>query len=182
MVSAVRTLPDQFSVFFYDLDFACVTAHLTEITLCIQFCVHDIVINVLHYCKYCIQILLHIRYFHVADRTTRRQLLELRFEFQFFESVDVLCYVYMIAVCDVVFVCYTRDQSKTFLQTFCKFVSGGLKRCAIQTEVYVVLCFPLVADIVHMLHYFQCKRCCTWICVGFSCHITNTFAQTCISQ
>ena len=88
----------------------------------------------------------------------------------------------MITVCNIVFICHTRNQSKTFLQTFCKFISCGLQRGAIQTKIYVVLCLPLAAGIIHMLHYFQCKRCRTRICVGFTCHIADTFTQSRISE
>ena len=139
-VAAVRALPDQLTCLILDdFDLTVVAATLAVIALGIQLCIHDVIIDELHDRQDCRDILLHVRYFHVTDRTARRQLLELRFGYQFFKSINILCNVYMIAVCDLVFVCYTRDQSKTFLQTFCKFVSGGLKRCAIQTEVYVVL-------------------------------------------
>ena len=81
MISAIWAFPNQFAIFLYNLNFTGISAYLTEITLGIQLCIHDVIINVLHYGKYCIQVLLHIRYFHITDGSTRRQFLELSLKF-----------------------------------------------------------------------------------------------------
>ena len=115
-VATVRALPYQFSVFvFYDLDFAGISTFHTVIALGIEFCIHDVVIDILHDGKYCIDIVLHVWHFHIADRSSRRQLLELGFKFQFVKGIDVFGHMYMIAVCNVVFISYARNHTKTFL-------------------------------------------------------------------
>ena len=47
--------------------------------------------------------MLHIRHFHITDRSARRKLLELGFEFQFIERIDFLGHMNMVAVRNVVF-------------------------------------------------------------------------------
>ena len=54
----------------------------------------------------------------------------------------------MVAVGDVILVCYTLDDTKALLQALGKFVSGGLQRGAVDGEVNVLLLFPLVAGVV----------------------------------
>ncbi len=99
-VSAVRALPDELSVLCgHDLDLSVITACLAVITLCVQLRIHDIVINVADHLKNCRNVVLHIRYFHIADGASGRQRLELGLEFQLGESVDLFSYKHVIAVC-----------------------------------------------------------------------------------
>ena len=78
-VAAVRALPDQLagSFFLDDLDLSVVTAYLTVITFGIQLSIHDVVVDIFHNGQYRLDIVLHIRNFHVTDCTARRKLLEL---------------------------------------------------------------------------------------------------------
>ena len=67
-VMAMRAFPKKLSVLFHDSDFPVVAANLTVIALGIQFGVHDIIVNMLHYRQHSLQISLHIRHFHIAYR------------------------------------------------------------------------------------------------------------------
>ena len=114
LISAIRTFPDQFPRFvFLDQNLAAISAAFTIITLCIQLCIHNIIVNELHNGKHCRNIILHIRNFHVADCSTRRQFLEISLEFQFIECVDFFCHMHMVAVCNIVFICNSLNDAKT---------------------------------------------------------------------
>ena len=88
----------------------------------------------------------------------------------------------MIAVCDVVSVCYTLDNTETLLQTSCKFVCCGLQWRAVKAEIYVCFCSPLCAGVIKVLHNFKCKRSCWRVCVWLARHVSYAFAKTCIAK
>jgi len=69
-ISAFRTRPDQLSVILANFNFSIPTAYLTVVALSVQLGIHNIVIYELHYFKYGIQIMLHIRNLYIADGTT----------------------------------------------------------------------------------------------------------------
>ena len=69
-VAAVGAFPHQLAVIFYDLDFAVIAANLTIIALGIQFCIHDIFVNMLHYRNHSRNVVLHVGYFYIAQRIT----------------------------------------------------------------------------------------------------------------
>ena len=71
-VAAVGTLPYQLPVLLDDLDFSVEAAHLTIIALGIQLRIHNMIVNELHYRQHRIQILLHLRHFHIADGSAGR--------------------------------------------------------------------------------------------------------------
>lgn len=131
-VSTVRAFPDKFSMLvLYNLDFSVIPACLTIITLGIKLCIHDIIIDILHDGKYCLNIVLKIRNLHIADCSTRRKSLERSLEFQLVKCIDLFRYMHMIAVCDIVLICDTRNDAESFLQTFCKLVCCGFQRSPI---------------------------------------------------
>lgn len=77
-IAAVRAFPDQLSaVICYDSDFTVIAATFTVIALGVQFCIHNVIVDMLHDRKDCRNILLHVRHFHVTDRAARRKLLKL---------------------------------------------------------------------------------------------------------
>ena len=47
-VVATRTLPNEFSVVLYNLNFSIITTDLTVVTLSVQLCIHDVVVDELH--------------------------------------------------------------------------------------------------------------------------------------
>ncbi len=68
----VRAFPDQLSILiFFNLDLSVISTAFTVVTLCIQLCIHNVIVNILHNRKYCRNIVLHIRYFDVTDCSTR---------------------------------------------------------------------------------------------------------------
>ena len=67
-VSAVGAFPDELSVFIVnDLDLTVVSAYLTVIALGIKLCVHDVLIDVLHYGNNRIDVVLKVGHLNVAD-------------------------------------------------------------------------------------------------------------------
>ena len=67
-VSAVGAFPDELSVLIVDdLDLAVVSAYLAVITLGVELCVHNVVIDVLHYRNDCLDIVLKIGHLDIAD-------------------------------------------------------------------------------------------------------------------
>lgn len=89
MIATIGAFPDELTRFIFDnLDFAVVAANFTIIALCIELCIHNIIVNIFHDCQDSRYIVLHIRYFYVADGAARRQPLEVRFKFQFMECID----------------------------------------------------------------------------------------------
>ena len=78
VIATIRAFPGQFpAVIRHDPDLTVIAAAFTVIALGVQLCIHDVLIDELHDRQDCRNILLHVRHFHVADRTARRKLLEL---------------------------------------------------------------------------------------------------------
>ena len=71
-VAAVVAFPDQLSfAVAYDVYFACVAAFLAVVALGVEFCIHDVVVDVLeqgHYGRY---VAFHVGHFHVAYGSSR---------------------------------------------------------------------------------------------------------------
>ena len=76
-VSTVRTLPDQLYSIIDNLDFPIVTTTLTVVTLGIEFCIQNIVVDILQNLKNRLNIVVKIACFDIADSPTRRQYLKL---------------------------------------------------------------------------------------------------------
>ena len=118
-VAAVRALPHQLaSLILNNLDLAVIATLLTEITLGVQLRIHNIIVDKLHHRENCRNISLHIRHLDVADRTARGKLLELCLKFQLTERVNLLGYVYMVAVRDIVLIRNARNDTEALLQSF----------------------------------------------------------------
>ncbi len=126
-VAAIRAYPDELAVFVsLNPNLAVIAAHLAVVALGIELGVHDVVVNVFHDCQHRLDIVLHVRHFHVADGTARGQLLELCLEGQLVESIDRLCDMYVVAVGDVILVRHTRESCRNGPEAFGEFVGGGL--------------------------------------------------------
>ena len=65
--------------------------------------------------QYRLNIILHIRHFHIADCAARGKLLELCFKTKLLECVNVLCYMDMIAVSNITLIRNARNNSETLL-------------------------------------------------------------------
>ena len=74
-----------------------------------------IVIDELHHRQHGRNIILHIRHFDIADSAARGQLLEIRLELQLLKGVDLLGYMYMIAVRDIVLIRNALNNTEPFL-------------------------------------------------------------------
>ena len=71
-VAAVRTSPDKLSVFvFFYLDLSVIAAYLTLVALGIELCVHDRIVDMLHDCKDCRNVVLHVRNLNIGNRAAR---------------------------------------------------------------------------------------------------------------
>ena len=114
-VMAMRAFPKKLSVLFHDSDFPVVAANLTVIALGIQFGVHDIIVNVAHDREYGGKIVLHIGYFYVGNRASRRQLLEFAFEFELRKCVDFFGNVYVVDVRNIAFIGNVGNDPETAL-------------------------------------------------------------------
>ena len=66
-------------------------------------------------------------------------MLELRLEFQLVKCIDILCYMHMIAVCDVSLIGNSGDDAETLLQAFRELVCRGLKRRSVKAEIDIML-------------------------------------------
>ena len=182
-VPAVRALPDQFVVLVRDdHDLSVISALLAVVALGVELCVHDIVINVLNDCQDRIDIIRHIRNFDIADRSARRQLLELGFELQLRESVDLLCDMNVIAVRNIIPVRDLRDLTEALLQALRELIGRGLERCPVEAEGDVRRSSPLCALVIHELHDLQRKILARRICVGYALHILRALAQACVAE
>ena len=71
-ISAARAFPDQLFVFiFNDLDLSVITAFLAVVALGIELCVHDRILDMLHDCKDCRNVVLHVRNLNIGNCTAR---------------------------------------------------------------------------------------------------------------
>ena len=91
-VVAMRAFPNELAVIFHNLDFAIVTADLTVVTLSVQLCVHDVVVDELHDSDNSFKVILHVRNLNIADSTARRQALEFALKSQLAERINLLPY------------------------------------------------------------------------------------------
>lgn len=66
-VAALGAFPDQFATVLDDLDLAVVAAHLAVITLGVQLCVHDVVVDEPDQGYDGGDVILHIRHFDITD-------------------------------------------------------------------------------------------------------------------
>ena len=132
-VSAVGAFPDELSVLIADdLDLSVISAYLAVIALGIKLCVHDIFIDVLHHGNDRIDVVLKVGNLDIADGSAGGQRLELGFELELFEGVDILGNVYVIGVGDVALIGNAGDDAESLLQAFCELVGGGLKRSSVK--------------------------------------------------
>ena len=60
-VMTLRALPDKLAVIRYYLYFSVIAAYLTIVTLCVELCVHDVVVDKFHYLNHCVKVVLHVR-------------------------------------------------------------------------------------------------------------------------
>ena len=123
------------------------------------------VIDEFHHGEHCRNVILHIGHFHVTDGTARRKLLEFRLKLQFIKRIDLLCHMHMITVRDIIFVRHALDHTKALLETFCKFICGGLHRRTVDGITDMFRLLPLTALIVQPLHHLQRKRTGFGICM-----------------
>ena len=81
-VAAVGAFPNQLAgIVGYNFDFTVISATLAVVALCIQFCIHNMVVHIFHYGKDCFNIILQVWYLHIADGATGGQLLEFCLKF-----------------------------------------------------------------------------------------------------
>ena len=151
-VVAVRALPKKLPVLFRDQDLPIVSAYLTEIALRVKFGVHNIVINILYYRQYGGNIILHIGNFHIRNCAARRKLLELALEFQLRKRVDLFRYMHVVAVCDIIFIGYTGNDTESALQTLRKFIGRTFKRRSVEGKIDIFFLLPLFASVVSRGH------------------------------
>ena len=135
-----------------DLDFSVKSADLAVVGLCVKFGILDIVVNkankVFHSCR----ILLHIRNLDIGDAASCRNGLELIFELEFAESIDMFTDINMIGIGIVSFVRNILDSAEAFLVDAGKPVAQGFSRGSIQRESQSRFSTPLLAGRVEVLH------------------------------
>ena len=182
-VAAVRAFPDEFAGFIFDdADFSVIAACHAVVALRVQFCVHDVFIDVLHDGQDCRDVRLHIRYFDVGNSAARGESLEVGFEFQLMECVDVFRNMDVVAVGDVVLVRYARDDAEAFLEAFSELVGGGFHRCAVYGVGDVFSSSPFGALVVQFLHDSEGKFSAFIRCMGYAEHADAHFIEACIAE
>ena len=122
LIAAVGANPNEFAVFFGNLDFTVIAADLAIVALGVELGIHNIVINELDDFQHRRNILLHIRHFDIGNRAARRKGLEFGFQRQFLKRVNRLGHMDMVGVCDIVFIRHALDNAEAFLQALCEFV------------------------------------------------------------
>ena len=178
----MRAFPNELAVIFHNLDFAIVTADLTVVTLSVQLCVHDVVVDELHDGDNSFKVILHIRNLNIADSTARRQALEFALKSQLAERINLLPYIDVIGVGDVLVVGNILDDTEALLQALGELVGRGFQRRAVQRIIDILSSFPFVALIVHVLHDFQRKGLHGRVGMALAEHCHATFIQTCIAE
>ncbi len=136
------TFPDELAVVLSDLDLAIPAADLAIVALGVELGIDDVVIDELHHLQHCLQVVLHVGHFHVADGAAGRESLELRLELQLVKGVDLLRDVDMVAVGDVSLVGDAGNDAEAALEAFGEFVGSGFQRCAVERIVDVFLLLP----------------------------------------
>ena len=155
VVTAVRAYPCKLVISLFDLDLAVKAANLAVIGLCIKLCIHDVVVDILHNIHDCIDVVLHVRYFDVADSSAGRESLELGLKGKLLKCIDLLGYMNMVAVRDVVPVSNTLYYAESSLKSLSELICRGLKRCAVDRVVDVLFCLPLGTGGIKSLHYLK---------------------------
>ena len=88
----------------------------------------------------------------------------------------------MIAVSDVVFICYALDNAETLLKTLCKLICCAFKRSTIKAVVTVFSLFPLRPLVVQLLHNFKTEFFALFFCELFADKAVNALPKTCITE
>ena len=97
-------------------------------------------------------VVLHVRNLDITDRTARAELLELRFLGQLRESVDMLGYMNVITVGNIILIGHSRDFAKAALEAFCKFVGSTLQRSPVYGVIDILGFLPLRTGVIESLH------------------------------
>ncbi len=181
-VAAIRAFPYELAIVLDDLDLAVVAAFLAVVGLGVQLGVHDVVIDVLHHAQDCLQVVLHVGNFDVADGAAGGQALELAFEVQLLEGVDFLGNMHVVAVGDVTLVGDVLDHAETTLQGLGELVRGGFQRRAVQGVVDVLGFLPLGALVVEMLHDLKGERGGFGVGVAVTGHVFDALVQARIAK
>ena len=167
---------------FLDLNLSVIAAYLAVITLGIQLCVHDVVVDKLHDGQNSLQVILHVRNLHIGDSSARRQCLELGFQRQLVKGVDLLGHMYVIAVRNVVAIRYTLYDTETLLQTFGKLVGGAFQRSTVQGVVDIFSCFPFGRVLVELLHNLQAQLLAFRLCELLAVQAVYALPEACVAQ
>ena len=96
--------------------------------------------------------MLHVGDFYITDGAAWRELLEICLKFQLGKSIDFLCHMDMVAVGNVIFVRYVRNNAKTLLETFGEAICGGLHGSAVYRVADIFSSLPLSAFVIQTLH------------------------------
>ena len=181
-VAAVGALPEELAALLNDRDLAVVAAYLAVVALCVELCVHDVVVNKPHDLQNSREVILHIGHLNVADRAAGRQSLELGLELELVERADVFGHMNMVAVCDVVAVGNALDDTEALLQALGELVGSALERSAVDAVVDVLLSLPLSARLVELLHDLQSKLLALGLGELFAVEAVNTFPKSGVAE
>lgn len=108
---------------FVDLNFSIKPTFLTIVRFGVEFTILNCIINVRNKCFKCFHIIIHIRNFNIRDTSTRRNLLELRFKFNFTESINRLSNVYMIRISIITLISNIFNFTKLLFINLCKSIA-----------------------------------------------------------
>ena len=182
-VAAVRTPPNKLSVVvFLDFNFAVIAAHMAVIALCVELGIHYVIIDKAHNRKYSFNIILHIGYFNIRNSTAGRQCLKFSLKRQLIKCVYILCYMYVIAVGNIILVGNALYYPETLLQTFCKLIGSAFKRSSVKRIIYILRFLPLCGVLVKLSHYLKSEFLAFGFGKLFAYHTVNTFPKTRISE
>ena len=98
-------------------------AFLAIVRLCIKFAVLNVIINIFHKRFKCRQVILHIRYFHIRNRTAERNILEFAFNIEFIKSIDFLSDVNMVRICIITLIGNILNRSEFLIINFSKTIA-----------------------------------------------------------
>lgn len=182
-VAAVRTAPNQLAMLILDnLNLLVPATALAVIGLCVEFGVHDVVIDVLQHGHDGRNVVGQVGNLDVADGAARRELLELCLELQLGEGVNFLSHMDMVAVGNVTLVCDAFNDAEALLEALGKLVGSGLDGRPIQAVVHILIGLPLLALVVHVLHDIQRELLGLGVSVAPAGHGLDTLIQTSVAQ
>ena len=181
-VVAAGAFPYKLVIILYDLYLTGEAALLAIVATGIHFGVHDVIVDVADHGDDRRNVMLHVRDLHIADGTAFGECLKVRFKFELGESVDLFCDTHMVAVGDIVLICYTGDDAETLLQAFGKLVGGAFQRRTIDGKADIGFLCPAVAGGVHYFHDGEGKLLCVRIRMGFAGEIVHAFRKSGISE